>query len=162
MAINRRPSLRLRDVPHRQNPLAASFVVLHGESQPASGDAEDDRHLPPIEGQPGLYRLADWHTFLGYTWRMNAWMMDYYGNARVGGASENVTSLSRNPAQAAQPFRPIRYLQLDRDTPQVLVDGVALQQAGGVLGLEEFSIGTMSAWGAIVASAPRFVHGGPS
>jgi len=95
----------------------------------------------------GLYRLRDWHTFLGYTWRMNAWMEDYYGNARVGGPGENVTSLSRNRAHLARPFRPIRCLPLDRDTPQVLVDGVALQQAGGVLGLEELGIGTMSAWG---------------
>ena len=51
------------------------------------------------------------------------------------------------PARLSEPFRPIRYLHLDRDTPQVLCDGVALQQAGGVLGLEEYSIGTMSAWG---------------
>ncbi len=95
----------------------------------------------------GLHRLRDWHTFLGYTCRMNAWALDFYGNTRVGGAAENVTSLSRNLAQVGKPFRPIRHLTLDRDTPQVLVDGVALQQAGGVLGLEEFSIGTMSAWG---------------
>lgn len=95
----------------------------------------------------GLHRLRDWHTFLGYNCRANSWTLDYYGNTRVGGAGENVTSLSRNLSQVGKPFRPIRYLTLDRDTPQVLLDGVALQQAGGVLGLEEFSIGTMSAWG---------------
>lgn len=95
----------------------------------------------------GLHRIRDWHTFLGYNCRTNAWALDFYGNTRVGGSRENVTSLSRNLLQAGEPFRPIRYLTLDRDTPQVLIDGVALQQAGGVLGLEEFSIGTMSAWG---------------
>jgi len=65
----------------------------------------------------------------------------------VGGSGDNVTSLCRKLSPAGEPFRPIRYLTLDRDTPQVLVDGVALQQAGSVLGLEEFNIGTMSAWG---------------
>ena len=120
---------------------------VSGGSEPAGADARGDRSLSAIAGQPGLYRLRDWHTFLGYTCRANAWVLDYYGNARVGGAGENATSLSRNLARVGDPFRPIRYLTLDRDTPQVLVDGVALQPAGGVLGLEEFSIGTMSAWG---------------
>ena len=95
----------------------------------------------------GLYRIRDWHTFLGYNSRMHPWMADWYGNARIGGAGANVTALERNTANVRAPFRPVRYLPLDRDTPQVLADGVALQPAGGVLGLEEFSIGTMSAWG---------------
>ena len=95
----------------------------------------------------GVYRIRDWHTFLGYNHRANCWAEDYYGNMRLGGREANVTSLSRNSARLADPFRPIRYLYLDRDTPQVLCDGVALQQAGGVLGMEELSIGTMSAWG---------------
>ncbi len=95
----------------------------------------------------GLYRIRDWHTFLGSNCRLNAWMQDFYGNSHIGGLEENKTSLSRNRAKLAEPFRPIRFLTLDRDTPQVLADGVALQQAGGVLGLEEFGIGTMSAWG---------------
>ncbi len=97
--------------------------------------------------EAGLYRLRDWHTFLGYNCRTNAWMLDFYGNARIGGPGENVTTLVRNRAKLAEPFRPIRCLTLDRDTPQILADGVALQPAGGVLGLEEFPIGTMSAWG---------------
>jgi hypothetical protein len=97
--------------------------------------------------EAGLYRLRDWHTFLGYTCRANAWMLDFYGNARIGGVGENVTTLVRNRAKLAEPFRPIRFLTLDRDTPQILADGVALQAAGGVLGLEDFPIGTMSAWG---------------
>jgi hypothetical protein len=95
----------------------------------------------------GLYRIRDWHTFLGYNCRAHCWPEDYYGNMRLGGKDENVLSLSRNLAKLAEPFRPIRFLYLDRDTPQVLCDGVALQQAGGVLGLEDFSIGTASAWG---------------
>jgi hypothetical protein len=97
--------------------------------------------------EAGLYRLRDWHTFLGYNCRTNAWALDFYGNARIGGPGENVTSLVRNRAKVGEPFRPIRFLTLDRDTPQLLADGVALQQAGGVLGLEELPIGTMSAWG---------------
>ena len=95
----------------------------------------------------GLYRVRDWHTFLGGNCRMNSWPQDYYGNMHVGGRDENVSSLGRDSAKLAEPFRPIRIVQLDRDTPQVLVDGVALQQAGGVLGLEEFPIGTLSVWG---------------
>ena len=113
-------------------------------------------------GSSGLYRLRDWHTFLGYNCRMNAWALDYYGNTRVGGSGANHTNLSRNLAQVGEPFRPIRYLTLDRDTPQVLVDGVALQQAGGVLGLEEFSIGTMSCLGTRrCAPASGIVHRRP-
>ena len=80
---------------------------------------------------------------------MNSWPQDYYGNMHVGGRDENVSSLGRDSAKLAEPFRPIRIVQLDRDTPQVLVDGVALQQAGGVLGLEEFPIGTLSVWGRV-------------
>ena len=95
----------------------------------------------------GLHRIRDWHTFLGYTCRANCWPEDYYGNMRIGGREANVANLSRNAGRLSEPFRPIRCGHLDRDTPQVLCDGVALQQAGGVLGLEEFSIGTMSAWG---------------
>jgi len=95
----------------------------------------------------GLYRIRDWHTFLGYNCRANCWPEDYYGNMHLGGREANVTCLSRNSARIAEPFRPIRFLCLDRDTPQVLCDGVALQQAGGVLGLEDLPIGTMSAWG---------------
>ena len=95
----------------------------------------------------GLYRLRDWHTSLGYNCRHHAWMLDFYGNGRIGGLGENVTNLRRDLNRLAEPFRPVSQLILDRDTPQVLADGVALQQAGGVLGLEDFSIGTMSAWG---------------
>ena len=95
----------------------------------------------------GMHRIRDWHTFLGYNHRMNAWMQDFWGNSRIGGPEANVTALSRNRQELAQPFRPIRHLMLDRDTPQVLADGIALQLAGGVLGLEEFPIGTFSAWG---------------
>ena len=95
----------------------------------------------------GVHRIRDWHTFLGYNCRMNAWMQDFYGNSRIGGPEANVTALSRNREELAQPFRPIRHLILDRDTPQVLADGIALQLAGGVLGLEEFPIGTFSSWG---------------
>jgi hypothetical protein len=95
----------------------------------------------------GLYRIRDWHTFLGSNCRQHSWPEDYYGNMRLGGREANLTSLSRNSARLAEPFRPIRFLCLDRDTPQVLCDGVALQQAGGVLGLEDLPIGTMSAWG---------------
>ncbi|MBL7039439.1 MAG: right-handed parallel beta-helix repeat-containing protein [Pirellulaceae bacterium] len=97
--------------------------------------------------EAGLHRIRDWHTFLGYNCRANAWMQDFYGNSRIGGSEADNTALARNRNQLTEPFRPIRFLMLDRDTPQVLADGVSLQLAGGVLGLEEFPIGTFSAWG---------------
>ena len=136
---------------HADHVLAGAGSVAQRISRPPAGVQPVGVHRAGAAGSrstpAGLYRLRDWHTFLGYNCRLNAWMLDFYGNSRIGGPGENVTSLSRNAAQRAEPFRPIRYLTLDRDTPQVLADGVALQQAGGVLGLEEFSIGTMSAWG---------------
>ncbi len=95
----------------------------------------------------GLYRVRDWHTFLGYGSRGDSWIADWWGNSHIGGPDANVSSLSRGSAKLAEPFRPVRYVMLDRDTPQVLADGIALQPAGGVLGMEDFGIGTNSSWG---------------
>jgi hypothetical protein len=94
-----------------------------------------------------LYRIRDWHTFLGGNCRHNAWMEDWYGNFHIGGPEANVTSLSRDRAKLAEPFRRIGHIDLDRDTSQLLWDGIALQPAGGVLGMEDFGIGVASVWG---------------
>ena len=94
-----------------------------------------------------LYRIRDWHTSLGGNCRHNSWMQDWYGNFHIGGKDANVTSLSRDRAKLAEPFRRIGHIELDRDTSQLLWDGIALQPAGGVLGMEDFGIGVASVWG---------------
>ena len=123
------------------------------EKYDATENSEDTGKMPvghmgkmPIP-HADLYRIRDWHTFLGGNFRHNAWMQDWYGNFNIGGKDQNVTALSRDRARLAEPFRRIGSIELDRDTSQLLWDGVALQPAGGVLGMEDFGIGVASVWG---------------
>ncbi len=55
-----------------------------------------------------VWRVRDWHTFLGGNWRFNSWMQDWYGNLHIGGKDENVTSFSREPREAGPAVPPDR------------------------------------------------------